>query len=94
MAIQEEYYAINFEPKTMVENGCQVFIIDEQAKKIDELRLRILDLEHKVSRLTEEHLISKNRMLEQEILLERTRNILLRQKISFPFTGTAHNGSI
>ena len=67
--------------------------IKELENRIKELELstdnsnqKIKELESLCNKITNENLKLINRILEAEISIERTKNILLRKNISFPFT--------
>lgn len=67
--------------------------IKELEKRVKELELssdnsnqKIKELETLCNKITNENLKLINRILEAEISIERTKNILLRKNISFPFT--------
>lgn len=57
--------------------------IDERFKKMEE---KIRELENLYQDMRTENLKLVNRILEAEISLERSKNLLLRKNISFPFT--------
>jgi len=64
-----------------------VFEEDIRMKSIiEELRSKIKDNETSCNIVRNENLKLINRILEAEISVERTTNILLRKNISFPFT--------
>lgn len=64
--------------------------LEEKVKKFEEkvekLEDNINDLETTCNKIRNENLKLINRVLEAEISIERTKNILLRKNISFPFT--------
>jgi methyl-accepting chemotaxis protein len=62
--------------------------IDNMSSTIDNMSSTIEDLKQKFSIIEVENLKLINRILEAEISLERTKNILVRKNISFPFIAT------
>ena len=67
--------------------------INEMEVKLKDLEMyketckeKIKDLEIICNKISNENLKLINRVLEAEISIERTKNILLRKNISFPFT--------
>jgi len=59
---------------------------EELRKKIKDMNKKVLDNESTCNVVRNENLKLINRILEAEISVERTTNILLRKNISFPFT--------
>ena len=60
--------------------------INELEKSMSQPLDRINVLEKSLDQLQTENLKLLNRLLETEVSIERTKNILLRKNISFPFT--------
>ena len=59
---------------------------EDLRKKIKDINKKVLDNESTCNMVRNENLKLINRILEAEISVERTTNILLRKNISFPFT--------
>lgn len=59
---------------------------EDLRKKIKDINKKVLDNESTCNLIRNENLKLINRILEAEISVERTTNILLRKNISFPFT--------
>ena len=60
--------------------------LEEKVERIKDLEDKIHHLETTCNKIRNENLKLINRVLEAEISIERTKNILLRKNISFPFT--------
>lgn len=60
--------------------------VKELENKLKELENKTIDLDLTCNKIRNENLKIINRVLEAEISIERTKNILLRKNISFPFT--------
>lgn len=60
--------------------------LEDKLNRIYELEERVKELETTCHKIRNENLKLINRVLEAEISIERTKNILLRKNISFPFT--------
>jgi len=85
--VKQNELKVQFEPDLKVQF--------EQSQ--NELKEKIIILEHKVEELFKmchhienNNLKLTNRILENEVILERTKNILLRKNISFPFMSDYH----
>ena len=80
------------------ENWCN---IDKEDKEKDEKyemdnRLKLLEerfkkMEEKFQEIQTEHLKTMNKLLETEISLERTKNLLVRNHIPFPFSSSSYS---
>ena len=64
----------------------KIKVLDEKINKIHELEEKLKTIEINCSKIINENLKVINRVLEAEVSIERTKNILLRKNISFPFT--------
>ena len=62
--------------------------MEDMSSTIETMSSIIDALKHKFSIIEVENLKLINRILEAEISLERTKNILVRKHISFPFIST------
>ena len=62
--------------------------MEDMSSTIETMSSIIDTLKHKFSIIEVENLKLINRILEAEISLERTKNILVRKHISFPFIST------
>lgn len=60
--------------------------LEKRIKELDSYKEKIKELETICNKISNENLKLINRVLEAEISIERTKNILLRKNISFPFT--------
>lgn len=82
------------------ENWCHINNINnhdeknDDAQKITEKRFKFLEerikkMEEKMQEIQTEHLKTMNKLLETEISLERTKNLLVRNHIPFPFSASS-----
>ena len=60
--------------------------IDNYINKINKLEERLKKTEENIRDMQTEHLKAINKILETEISLERTKNLLVRNNIPFPFS--------
>ena len=93
------WFSVKKEEKDITLTECETDTIKELYSRIEELSLEnnsnmqgmsttIDELKQKISIIEVANLKLINRILEAEISLERTKNILLRKNISFPFVAT------
>jgi hypothetical protein len=78
-SLNENWFSIDTEEKMEKR-------IIELEKKDEILNNKLKELEMICMNIQNENMKLINRVLETEISLERTKNILLRKNISFPFT--------
>ena len=57
-------------------------------KRLKLLEERVKKTEEKLQEIQTEHLKTMNKLLETEISLERTKNLLVRNHIPFPFSAS------